>query len=567
MGDLVTVTLLILRSGRLALMSSAQATADTFCIEKKDGRRLRGIRSGGAITRAARKPCLPPLQCTPSASANLEANTDLLALMSSRDGKVFFDQLSTPRAVAACLGRPTVRLSDLMDPPLCESGAAAETGLTQDELSAMLLDGPLPTDTIWITPVCLTWPMGFGWNSFIAQSAMVKSCTDAGFNPWDFSTGERILSADSDSAVAVATDDVNVFNRLSPAMVAKLSEYPLDRLDRSWDRAGIQGNTLEFIDLATDGRVLGVDLRDGIRLQARGDKISAILSEFVGLAANPVCTPLSLAAFVGQLQWQCMLARPLFSCFNMVYDLVRRQPDSEDQPLTDGIMSELALCSSLFPLWSADLSRPWLSVLTATDASGNYGFGMCMSKCTPGLSRQIAAAAGEGDMVTRLEHSVGDPRELPRKGREFRLPLTIDDFSIVLSIKAEYDAHSRALEMEAVRLALLRLTRAQRRHGHRVIVLVDAKVVGSALRKGRTAALTIARGCKACGAIQLAADLKLSFAYLPSESKPVDWPSRNTVRKGHCKPVRRSKQVDSMSVHVRGVCRSLRRLRQCDMIV
>jgi hypothetical protein len=155
-GDLTTLTLRMLRAGRLGLVVRAQATADTFCISKRDGTRLREIWSGGAITRAAKRPLLPPSQCTPSALANLEASTDRPALMSSRDGKVFFDQLRVPRSFAACLGRPAVLLRDLLNPPACESGAATAPPLTTEELNDMFLDGPIVDDTIWITPVNLT---------------------------------------------------------------------------------------------------------------------------------------------------------------------------------------------------------------------------------------------------------------------------------------------------------------------------------------------------------------------------------------------------------------------------
>ena len=258
-----------------------------------------------------------------------------------------------------------------------------------------------------------------------------------------------------------------------------------------------------------------------------------------------------------------MLARPLFSCFHIAYDFAQLQPESANQPLPDGCLSELALCCSLFALWAADLSRPWLSVMTATDASGSHGFGMCMSKCSPALSRQVAAAAGEGDMVARLHWQAGDPPELPRNGDVFRLPLSMDDFTDVFSIKADYVAHSGALELEAVRLSLLRLTRVQRRHGHRGVVLADAKVVGSALLKGRTSARTLTRGCSSCGAIQLAADLRLVFPYLPSESNPADWPSRGKTRKRGYKPTRRSNSIAPLVSKSQQDRRALRRLRQC----
>ena len=80
--------------------------------------------------------------------------------------------------------------------------------------------------------------------------------------------------------------------------------------------------------------------------------------------------------------------------------------------------------------------------------------------------------------MVRLTHCKGDAEEVPRIGVEKRLPLCVDDFKTVFSIKASLINHSGAMELEAVELALLRLCRNTRLHGHRGAVLVDAKVVG-----------------------------------------------------------------------------------------
>ena len=61
--------------------------------------------------------------------------------------------------------------------------------------------------------------------------------------------------------------------------------------------------------------------------------------------------------------------------------------------------------------------------------------------------------------------------------------------------------HSGTIEMEAVKLSLLRITRKQRYHGHRGALLVDARAVGSTLMKGRTSARTLRRGCLGVAAI------------------------------------------------------------------
>ena len=179
--------------------------------------------------------------------------------------------------------------------------------------------------------------------------------------------------------------------------------------------------------------------------------------------------------------------------------------------------------------------------MPASDASPAFGFGFCNASCSPMMSRAVAAAAADHSCVCRLLLEPGDEDEKPRSGPELRLPLSMSDFKPLFAIKAKVTSHSGCMEMEAVKLGLLRLTRVQRHHAHRGAFLVDAQAVGFALRKGRSSGPSLQPGARAVAAILLAADLKLSFPYLPSESNPADFPSRGKVRK--CRKVKRqSKQ-------------------------
>ena len=223
--------------------------------------------------------------------------------------------------------------------------------------------------------------------------------------------------------------------------------------------------------------------------------------------------------------------RPLYACLHNIYEFMRARPALVARALPDDVLSEVLLNASLFPFWSADLRRPWWPFLPATDASPSFGYGVSIAKCDPMLSRAVAAAAAEHDCVIRLAQEDIDPPELPRAGPELRLPLTQSCFKTVFSICAKSIAHSCAMELDGVKLGLLRICRSARAHGHRGSFLVDAQAVGFALRKGRSSASSLRRGVRAVAAIELAADLRLCFPYLPSESNPADFPSRGKVRK------------------------------------
>ena len=68
-------------------------------------------------------------------------------------------------------------------------------------------------------------------------------------------------------------------------------------------------------------------------------------------------------------------------------------------------------------------------------------------------------------------------------------------------------------------------------------------------------------------AVCLAADLKLSFPYLPSESNPADFPSRGKVRKRTCKTRPKPPQRCSVELLERAYRCASRRCRDCNSSV
>ena len=75
---------------------------------------------------------------------------------------------------------------------------------------------------------------------------------------------------------------------------------------------------------------------------------------------------------------------------------------------------------------------------------------------------------------------------------------------------------------------------------------MDAQAVRGALQKGRSSAGTLRHPIAQAGAIMLACNLRLRFAYLPSESNPADAPSRGVrvprASRLKCKKSMKSKQ-------------------------
>ncbi len=516
-----------LRAGKVALMLRPKAVAATFTIGKKGKDALREIWNGKEITQAAARPPKPPLQANPSALAELEASADRPLWVSGRDARVFFDQLLAPPELLPFLGRPAVLLSELL----------ADETLTREEVGSYLLDGPLPSDDCMLAPVSRVWPMGFGWSSLVAQSHMVRCVEEAGFKRDQLLTEEGCLLPAGSEALSVATDDVLHFLRASPAELEEVARPPLEALDEAWTRLEVLGNPLKSFDLLPSAEVLGVTLRDGTALSARGPRIADLMRGLVDLLGGATASPRELASYGGVLQWHNLLNRPLFSCLHDFYAFTRSAHELEQRAVPPRVLQELCLNVGLMALWSADLSRPWLPCMAATDASGSFGFGVCLASCSPGLSRDVAAHAGAWDHYLRLTPEPGDEPERPRVGRELRLGLGQSHFKRLLAVRARKLEHSGSLEATGVVLGLRRLARRAAWHGHRGAFLVDAQAVRAALQKGRSSAGTLRHQVGQAAALLLACDWRMRFAYLPSESNPADAPSRG--KKPASRPLRR----------------------------
>ena len=102
---------------------------------------------------------------------------------------------------------------------------------------------------------------------------------------------------------------------------------------------------------------------------------------------------------------------------------------------------------------------------------------------------------------------------------------------VFLSVRHLHKAHAGSLEATGLQLLLRWLVRSRRRHGHRVVALVDAKAILCAAAKGRTSALSIKRDIRRIAALTIAGNLHMHYVYVPSEDNPADAPSRGVIRK------------------------------------
>ena len=484
----------------------------------------------------------------PHALGDLEASADRPLWASARDGKSWFDQLLLPEALRRYMGRPCISLEDLLrwrslhDVPV---SCAELQSFVKDQ------DGALEAKDV-LTPISLCWPMGFAWSSFAAQSTMVASVQQANFGSTQFLTDEGALPDPGLPSVAVATDDVTLFNRASHAEVnawRQAGYSPLGTLDAAWESIGIVGQDSKKYDLHSTTTVLGVSLLDGTQLGPRFGTLWSLMEAVADLTHLGKCCPKDYSSILGSMQWQDLLNRPLFSCLNTAYAFARVEPFDGEIPLWPHALSEFQLNCCLCPLWIVDLCRPWSSRVIATDASPSFGFGVCQAKLQLHLVRAAASVAGRGPHHFHLLNRVGADADKPRAGIGHVLPLRWRDFKVVLSSRARRKEHAGLLEAEGAFLAIKRAARDVKCHGYRQLILMDAIAVLSALQKGRSSVPTLRSCIKRCAVVLLAENIRPRFGYIPTAWNPADPPSRGKQVIGSARRRRVTTHYDVLDKH------------------
>jgi hypothetical protein len=220
----------------------------------------------------------------------------------------------------------------------------------------------------------------------------------------------------------------------------------------------------------------------------------------------------------------------------------------------------------LMPSAVADLTRPWAPFIMASDASPDFGFGVCRAPCSPGIVREAADAAHLPQHEICPQMMEGDPAPRDRGLLQHWLPFGIERFTVLRSMKARRCAHSSALEATAAVLAMKHLANRRRWHAHRVFMLVDATAVLFAFRKGRSSAKNLRYQTMQMASVLAAADIRLHFGYVSSERNPADWPSRG-LRYGKARASReKTPRLNDNSMfdkRMKKLRASIRRLGRC----
>jgi hypothetical protein len=283
-----------LRSEKVQLSTRAVANAPVFAVGKSGGKQ-REIWNGNVISGLAVSPPRPPLLVSPSALVHLEAHPNAPIWVAKKDGSCYFDQLSLEPNLRESMGRPQIRISELV----------GIDGLTLGEIQTFFKPDDAAMVEDLVTPINATWAMGFAWSSFVAQSVMVGCCQRTGLEPSSFLADESQLPAYMGEVVAVATDDVMHFSNRHPDVGVNW----MASLEKVFDAFDVQSNSSKDIVGAKDCTCVGIDVCGGTHLNPNGEKLAKYFMASLDLFEKPMASPEEVASYVGTVQWFDLLNR------------------------------------------------------------------------------------------------------------------------------------------------------------------------------------------------------------------------------------------------------------------
>jgi len=320
--------------------------------------------------------------------------------------------------------------------------------------------------------------MGFAWSSFVAQETLLAIAGDAGLDDNVVVAPDVPLPDDLDIAFSLATDDLMFFSDGGPGRTTAV----VQRFEAALLAHGACKHPGKDVDDETSALCVGIELVDGAEWWPPGNKMCQLFHAIVDLSRCRCGSPAGIACYMGTTQWYNLLCRLKLSAFNRVYAFAADYKNWKR--------------SSVAPLPAAEVRR----IALLSSKNGDH---------------LVLGGAVAGDRAPR-----------GRLGRPHQLGLTLADFEVVLSVKVSEPAHINLEEARALLRYVRWLLRSVDRFEHRVVVLVDSRVVVGACTKGRSSSVPLNRLVQRLAALCFAGGLSLYLVYIPSAHNPSDPPSR-----------------------------------------
>ena len=115
---------------------------------------------------------------------------------------------------------------------------------------------------------------------------------------------------------------------------------------------------------------------------------------------------------------------------------------------------------------------------------------------------------------------------LARLGPRHNVDLQLRNFDVIFSVHVASPNHINIEEGIALIRYLKWVLRSSSRFNHRVVLLVDSKVVLGAVAKGRSSSKPLNALVRRAAALCFAGGLTLHCVFISTKHNPADWPSR-----------------------------------------
>ena len=254
-------------------------------------------------------------------------------------------------------------------------------------------------------------------------------------------------------------------------------------VDAEFDARGAVRNKSKDVNDELSATCVGVTLEDGTHLAVPPARCVAMLLGAISLLSQQHASPKQVHQQLGTQQWFDLLCRCKLSVYSAVYEYVRDPCDTVPRKVPHKVLFELCVGMLLGVFWRLGLRRPFVPLLSATDASTEFGFGGSVAHLPESMIRRLARISEKQGSYVLLD---GGAVTEHRLGRARRIDVSLADFVDIFSVRKRFAAHINVLEGEAFLLWLKWLLRSRKRHCSRAVVLVDSSVWLGAAAKGRS---------------------------------------------------------------------------------
>ena len=568
--EYLKLTSRLLQVGKLGLCRRVLGGGTVFPVVKSDGVHQREVWHGARVSEACAAPPVPRLLASPSCFAGIEIGEDQLLRVSKRDGRCFFDQLALPPTLSPYMGRPCVTAGELRGlsvepseyvldgaaaaadsvPDDTAAGAATRTeglGFAASSMQAVPrtstarstlgqeLRGKdmVPDETVF-WPCARVWGMGFAWSSFVAQETLLGVCSRAGLpNDLALAVGHPV-PASSPLFFSLATDDVMIFSKEGPGVTTAAASA----LDSEFLKANIEKHVKKDEKDATDSVCVGVKLSGGRWWWPPAARMWSLVLAATHVCVTSTASSAALLAFLGTLQWFDLLERGKFSFYAALYRESADWNDWSPRRMPGEALRELACALILGPFWGVDMALPHLPFVAATDASSEFGIGGCVASMDCNAVSDVARFAERNGAYVTMS-GVEDKPRTRSLGTPLRLAFGFERFEAIFSVRCSDEDHINLREARALLHYLKWVLRSRERHRHRVVVLIDSKVVVGGVCKGRSGSLRLNTFIRKIYCLCFAGGLRLQIIFVPTEHNPADFPSRDETIPGRRRRVGR----------------------------